>query len=347
VSRRRKRAPLGASSSTARPARPADSRPAPGWLRRLAAAIHGFTTIEIDPFALGLFRVALGAYVLVFYVMLAPSWLFYYGADGILPIAPRSWADYQPLMPLFWFERSDAFMWILLGVSMVSALLFALGILWRVAGLWLWHMNLTLLYSNAYVVNGEEQVLGLLLLFGLFLPLGASFTWRQLRDGRARRELLLGAGKVRVWALKPLQVHLVLVYLLSLPDKLSDPAWTDGTLVYYAMMAVDYARWPGLEIFAWGNAALSRVLTMFSLAVEVLVPALIWFRRFRLPCVLAAVGLHVGMGVMIEGVMMFNAAMCVAMILFLPSRRTREWLAQRLGAPDALGAQPAAPAAED
>lgn len=337
MSRRRKRAPLGASSSTVRPARPATT-PARGWPGRLAAAIHGFSTIEIDPFVLGLFRMALGAYVLLFYVMLAPSWLFYYGADGILPIAPRSWADYQPLMPLFWFERSDAFLWILHGISMVSALLFALGIWWRVAGLWLWHMNLTLLYSNAYVVNGEEQVLGLLLLFGLLLPLGASFTLRQLRDGQARREMLLGAGKVRVWALKPLQVHLVLVYLLSLPDKLSDSAWTDGTLVYYAMMAVDYARWPGLEIFAWGNAALSRVLTMFSLAVEVLVPALIWFRRFRLPCLLAAVGLHVGMGVMIEGVMMFNAAMCVAMILFLPSRRTREWLAQRLGA---LGAQPA------
>ncbi len=39
--------------------------------------------------------------------------------------------------------------------------------------------------------------------------------------------------------------------------------------------------------------------------------------------------------------MMFNAAMCVAMILFLPSRRTREWLARR------LGAQPTAPIAED
>ena len=48
-----------------------------------------------------------------------------------------------------------------------------------------------------------------------------------------------------MWAPEPLQVHLMLVYLLSVPDKLSDPAWTHGTLVYYAMMAVDYPRWPG------------------------------------------------------------------------------------------------------
>jgi hypothetical protein len=140
--------------------------------------------------------------------------------------------------------------------------------------------------------------------------------------------MLLADAKVRVWPLRALQIHLVLVYLVSLPAKLADPAWTDGTLVYYAMMATDYPRWPGVDVFAWGDAALSRVLTAASLMVEVLVPPLIWFRRLRLPCTLAAMGLHIGMGVLIEGVMMFNAAMLVAMLLFLPSRRTRTRLAR-------------------
>jgi hypothetical protein len=143
--------------------------------------------------------------------------------------------------------------------------------------------------------------------------------------------MLRADAKVRVWSLKALQVHLVLVYLLSLPDKLSDSAWTHGTLVYYAMMAPDYPRWPGLDVFAWGNAALSRVLTAFSLAVEMLVPMLVWFRRLRLPCVLAAMALHLGMAFLLEGVMMFNLAMLVGLLVFLPSRRTRHWLARRLG----------------
>jgi hypothetical protein len=325
---KRRKIPARASISTARPAQAAK----PGLPGRIAAAIHGFSTIEIDPFVLGLFRAALGVYVLLFYVMLAPSWLFYYGVDGIAPIPRGEWSSYVPLMPLFWFVRADAAMWALYAISVAAAILLALGVAWRVACLWLWHMNIALLFGNSFVVNGEEQVMSLLLLFGLFLPLGASFTLGQLCDPQRRHAMLHGAGKVRVWALKPLQVHLVLVYLLSVPDKLSDPAWTDGTLVYYAMMAVDYPRWPGLEIFAWGNAALSRVLTLFAIAAELLVPALVWFRRFRLPCVLAAMSLHVGMGVLIEGVMMFNGAMCVAMILFLPGRRTRAWLARHLGA---------------
>jgi hypothetical protein len=325
MSKRRKTAPARDSISTDRP----DTRQ--GLLRRIAAAIHGCSTIEIDPFVLGLFRAALGVYVLLFYVMLAPSWLFYYGVDGIAPIPRGEWSSYQPLLPLFWFVRADAAMWALYAISVASAILLALGVAWRAACVWLWHMNLTLLFSNPFVVNGEEQVMSLLLLFGLFLPLGASFTLRQLRDPEQRHAMLHGERKVRVWTLKPLQVHLVLVYLLSIPDKLSDPAWTHGTLVYYAMMAVDYPRWPGLDVFAWGNAALSRALTMFAIAAELLVPVLVWFRRFRVPCVLAAVSLHVGMGLLIEGVMMFNGAMCVAMILFLPSRRTRTWLARRIG----------------
>jgi Vitamin K-dependent gamma-carboxylase len=298
---------------------------------RVSSAIRRLFQLDVDPFVLGLFRVGLGAYVLLFYVMLAPSWIYYYGVGGIASCDRLDLGSYQLLSSMVWYVRSDAAMWTLYGLSVASAILLALGIRWRLALAWLWYMNLSLMYGNVYVVNGEEQVMALLLLFSLFLPLGASFTWRQLSSRKRRRAMLRADMKVRVWALKPLQVHLVLVYLLSLPDKLADSAWTHGTLVYYAMMAVDYPRWPGLDVFAWGNAALSRVLTAFSLAVELLVPMLVWFRRLRVPCVLAAMALHLGMAFLLEGVMMFNLAMFVGLLLFLPSRRTRQWLARRLG----------------
>jgi hypothetical protein len=297
--------------------------------RRVAAAIHRFAIVDVDPFVLGLFRVALALYILLFYVMLAPSWLFYYGPHGITPVEREAITSYQLLNPILWYVRSDGAMWLFYAASVPAAILLALGVWWRAALVWLWFMNLALLYTNPYVINGEEQVLALLLLFALFMPLGESFTWRQLSTRAARRAMLLAEREVRVWTLTVLQVHLMFVYLVSLPDKLADSSWRDGTLVYYAMMAIDYPRWPGIDVFAWGNAALSRVLTAFSLAVELLVPILIWFRRLRLPCIAAAMALHAGLGLLIEGVMMFNGAMMVALILFLPSRRTRTWLAAR------------------
>jgi Vitamin K-dependent gamma-carboxylase len=321
------------------------ARPAPGVLGRAAAAIHGFFELEIDPFVLGLFRASLGAYVLLFYIMLAPSWTFYYGFPSITPIDRTDTATYGVLSPLFFHMRSNAGMWVLYGVSVASAVLFALGVWWRVAGLWLWQMNVGLMVGSPFTINGEEQVMSILLLFGLFMPLGSTFTLRQLWSRERRRAMLCGDGglKVKVWALRALQLHLMFVYLISLPDKMTDDSWRNGTLVYYAMMAWDYPRWPGIEIFGWGNAALSRVLTFFALAIEVLVPFLIWFRRWRVPCVLAAMALHVGMGLLIEGVMMFNAAMLVAMLAFLPSRRTRHFVARvlRLRAPGSAVAEPA------
>ncbi|GAB4524954.1 MAG: hypothetical protein Tsb0020_43020 [Haliangiales bacterium] len=299
-----------------------------GLLGRAAGAIHGFVMFELDPFVLGLFRVALAGYLLLYYVMLAPSWLTYYGPAGISPHVALGQVDYHLFQPIFWQVQSDTVMWLLYSASLVCVVLLALGVVWRLAMAWLWYMNLTLLYGNPFVVNGEEQVLALLLLFGLFMPLGAALSVRSLR---CRGEAPAPPPKVRTWTLRALQVHLMLVYLLSLPDKLTTgPAWVDGTLVYYALMAVDYPRWPGLEIVAWGGAALSRVLTYFSLAVEALVPVFIWFRRFRLPCVLLAMSLHLGMGLFLEGVAMFNAAMLVGLILFLPSRRTRAWLSARV-----------------
>lgn len=319
-----------AEDSAAAAGAPEETAPARrhGPVRRAAAAVHRFFTIELDPFVLGAFRIALAAYLLLFYVALAPSWLLYYGPDGISPHVGMRPQDYYLLQPLIWQVKTHGTMWLLYGASIVAVLLLASGVLWRLAAVWLWYMNLSLLYGNPYAVNGEEQVLALLLLFSLFMPLGAALS---LRVRRARRAPETPPAKVRVWPLRALQIHLMLVYVLSLPDKFTTgPAWHDGTLVYYALMAVDYPRWPGVEVVSWANAALSRVLTYFAVAVEILVPVFIWFRKLRLPCTLLAMSLHLGMGFLLEGVAMFNGAMLVAMVLFLPSRRTREWLTARL-----------------
>lgn len=307
--------------------------PAPrSTLGRVAAAVHGWFDVELDPFVLGLYRVALGGFVLLFYLMIGPSWTFLYGSSGIIPIDRSAGPPDGWLSPVLFHVQSDGAMWVLYGISVACAVLFALGIWWRVAGLWLWQMNVALILGNPFAINGEEQVMSLMLLFGLLMPLGSTFTLRQLASRERRRAMLRdGDPPVKVWALRPLQLHLMFVYLVSLPDKMSDTAWRDGTLIYFAMMAMDYPRWPGIEIFAWGNAALSRVLTLYAVIVELVVPFLIWLRRLQVPCMLAAMSLHVGMGLLIEGVMMFNAAMLVALLVFLPSRRTRLLAARLLG----------------
>ena len=145
-------------------------------------------------------------------------------------------------------------------------------------------------------------------------------------------EALTRDVEVDAWPLRAMQVHLALLYLISFPLKIFvhgrlGGSWVDGTAVYYGMMATSYPRWPGLEIFAWHDAIVSRAFTWGTLGVEAVAPILIWFRRPRVVCWLALVGLHAGLALFLEGVMMFNVATVCGLLLFLPPRRTRELLA--------------------
>ena len=282
-------------------------------------AFHRFWFIRIDPFIFGPYRLCLGLCCLAFFVMLAPSWVEYYSMNGI------AYHKEPDLLHPYVFGIHG--IWLFYGLCVLAALCLVLGVFTRVAVIGLWIGMVTLAYRNPMVVNGGEQVLTILLFFSIWLPLDASCTWKQLLDAGERRKMLVGDDKVQVWSLKALQVHFVLIYLLSFPLKLSNgETWMDGTAVYYAMMAINYTRFPGLEIFAWHDAIVSKLLTYGTLFLEAVSPLVVWFRRLRVISVLSLMTLHLGLAVLFEGIMMFNLAMLVGLVLFLPSRRTRESL---------------------
>jgi len=91
-------------------------------------------------------------------------------------------------------------------------------------------------------------------------------------------------------------------------------------------MLLTFTRWPGLDIFAFANAFISRVATFSTLLIEFLFPLFVWFRKFRLWLTLGLIFLHLALFVLFEGLAMFNGAMIVAAISFLPSRRTKEFI---------------------
>ena len=298
-------------------------------LKNLSNRWHRFWFIEIDPFILGLYRFALGLFLTLDYLMLAPSWLKYYGPFGLSPDPVKSLTQYTILDPVLSYVTTDWVMWLYYAFSVFCAICLTFGLLGRLPIIWLWLSMLSMTYRNIYVQNGEDQVLGILLLFSMFLPLNASLNFKEIL---LRRKWNLGVDtKVTTWALRPLQIHFALIYALSIaPKLLYEPAWRDGTVIYYGMMSISFPQWPGLDIFTWGNAFLSRVLAFYSLLLEALFPLLVWFRKFRLPLICGAVFLQVGIGIFLSGVWVFNVVMVVALILFLPSRRTRQWLENQM-----------------
>lgn len=284
---------------------------------------HGFWFCSLDPFILGCFRFALGFVVLFLLLLLAPTWVEYYGVDGISPYPVDSWRSLGLRCPWLFRITTDTGLWAYYASNVIAAVSLLAGWLPRLASAWLWWTFVSLIFRSP-VNNGEEQVLCALLFFSMFLPLDALKLKDLMRRDRLQRALS-PRPPVEAWILTTVQIHFMLMYLLSLPSKLiSDIAWRDGTAVYYAMMAMNYPRWPGLEVFAWGSAFVSKLLTFGTIVVEGLPPLLVWARRLRTPCVLLLMGLHAGLALLLSGVTAFNVACLVGLILFLPSRRTRE-----------------------
>lgn len=318
-----------------------------GLLRRAARAWHRFWFPEVDPFVVGLFRVGLGGFLLVYYLALVPCWLEFYGPAG------NSWELVRPLgearadMPsLLLHISTPAGMWAFWWTCFGAAALLTLGWGGRLPVAWLWVANISIVFRNYGVTNAEEQVLAVYLFGGLFLPLDRALRVRAPWDppgGRPR------PAKVATWALRWIQVNVAFIYLASWPAKvLSDFAWRDGTVIYYAVGSMAFARWPGLAVMGWGGAALSRLLTLWTLAAELLFPLLVWSPRYRVPLTLSLMLLHVGIAICLEGLVAFSLGMVLGLVTFLPSRRTRELFERwsgRGGGADATAAGSGAPVA--
>ncbi len=280
-----------------------------------------FWFFEIDPFVMGLYRACLGCYLLFFYLCLAPNWLRFYGPHGMMPPLAH---PFHPLssrsLSLLNYLSTDLGMWLFYAVCIGCALCLICGVFGRIPLIWLWISNLSVQLRHLQVSNGEEQVMALLLFFSLFMPL-----YSACRIGRPK-DSAHGQDRVNGWSLRLLQTNFVLIYMISLPFKLTaDNSWWEGTAVYYAMMSMTYPRWPGLALFSWGGAIVSKCLSYYTLVIEGLFPLLVWFRRFRMPLVLGILALHLGLAIFFRALMLFNLSMAVGAILFLPSHRTRMW----------------------
>ena len=266
---------------------------------------------EIDPFVIGLFRIALGIFLAVYYFCVVRDWETFYGVNGLhYPeyMSSTGWPT------AFAWVSSEIDLWRVWGVSFTACLLLIFGLGGKLPVIWLWMMNYGILWRNLASVNSEEQIMSVVLFFAMFLPLNSA--------------LALGLknppAKVRPIGLVPLQINMALVYAISVPWKFkTDPAWVDGSAVYFATRDMLYARWPYSDLYSFGNGLVSRALSFWTLFVESTFPLLVWFRRFRLPWACFLIILHSGIGIFLSGVTFFSFGMVVGLISFLPSGRMR------------------------
>jgi hypothetical protein len=281
-------------------------------------ALRRFWFAGCDPAPAGLFRIGLGLFLVILYVALLPSWERYYGEQGVLATAPagRDWLDvYAWAGP-----RVPALLWGWLGLG--AALAFTVGFKTRLATMLLFLLELSRSHHGRFLINGEDLVVRMFLFYACFAPLHRSWSIDALRRDVASPDR--DREQPSVWPLRLMQVNFLLIYVLSLPNKLmDDEAWLTGDAVYWSIVNDMWGRWPWPSFFFDGGGALSKLATYGTIVVEGLTPWLIWSRRTRRWAIAAIVSMHLGIVVILQNVAFFSVSMIVGFLLFLTPEEAR------------------------
>lgn len=269
----------------------------------------------VDPRALGLLRLALGAITLVHVGTLAASLTTFYSDVGVLP--PSDLLAVRPdRLSLHLLSGDTRVLSALFAVHLLAAALLFLGYRTRLATFVTWLLTISLQLRNPLLNDGADALLAMMLLWGNFVPWGECLSLDvHLRRVTRRTAPVLSLGALAILLQMPL------VYVVTAMQK-NGPMWrSDFDAVYFALNNDFIASRLGVLL---GSAPLPLLkgLAIFTLAAEASIPFLLFFPgKSQAP---RLVGLGLGLALQVGFFTCFDVGIfpfvsTAALLGFLPS----------------------------
>lgn len=292
--------------------------------QRIAGKAVEFIAAPASAKPLACFRIGLAAVLLLQGLSIARNLPELYGQFGIVPrdlvesiapggiprigwlvdrLAPHGVSDMACVRTVF-----------LLYISSLACLL--IGWQTRTAAVLAWLSHLALNVSGNMSIYGVDQFANIALFYCVVFPVGQTLSM----DSNGRPETPTAWARI---ALRVLQVHLCVVYFASGIEKASGTQWWNGEAIWRAVMR------PGLGQFdlSWLASVpwLAMLLCWGTLLVELGYAFLVWPGRTRKLMVLATIGMHAGIAVMM-GLVSFAGVMIVlnAAAFLVPANPRKE-----------------------
>ncbi len=208
---------------------------------------------------------------------------------------------------------------------LVASILLTIGLWTTLAGWLVFFLTLALQRYNPAAFNGGDFILRGVLILGLALSPAGSYL--SVDAARRKNGPVSSAPLVSQGAIRFIQLHISLGYLLTVILKLRGSTWLGGTAIWYALGLEDLGRF---DVPAWIAAPpVGALLSWSTLLIELGVGVGVWLRRFRPWVLLAGIGLHLGIALVYE-IGFFSYVMIVSYLAFLPPRSTlRDYLPAR------------------
>ncbi len=223
-------------------------------LRRLHRILRDL--FSIDARCLGVLRIALALLLLTDLLLRSRFISETCTDDGLLPRdfvpAPACWMSLQML------DGSLAFQLVHFLVAGLSSLMLLIGFQTRTATILCWILTISLHARNEFILDAGDDLLRSLLFWSVFLPLGARYSLDSRRQRTAATLIVLSP------ATAALLLQFASVYFTAGWFK-TDPAWTDGTAIEYALGQTQWILPPG------------EFLRQYPAVLKLLTPAVVWF----------------------------------------------------------------------
>lgn len=219
--------------------------------------------ITIDSRALSLMRVTIGLVLVVDILCRFPYAEAFYGPNGIFPIGVfYSHTDAFGMLSLH-LIGANTWQYVLLSVELLFAILLVLGVRTQLSTAVCLILLLSAHNRNPYILQGGDDLLRLVLFWGIFLPWGRHFAYRK------PQEQVIQIQGLAVWAMV---LQVLSVYFYS--ALLKGPEWhTQFTAVSFAYR---------LESIAYPTATyllnFPELLKLFTAAAyffELLIPVIL------------------------------------------------------------------------
>lgn len=249
------------------------------------------TCYQLDLRALAFMRIGVAAIIIIDLCIRAGDLQAHYTDEGVLPVSVLKQYGWQPF---YWSVHtwSGGLTWqvVVFLIHGALALALLLGYQTRWLGFLLWLMEISLHNRNTFIGQSGDDLLRIVLFWGLFLPWDQCYALGPVR----------GVGRKQHFSIASIGYLLLIasVYFFTVNLKTS-PEWrSEGTAIYYAL-SLDQIRWP-MGTWLYQYPGLMKVLTHLVYYMEVLIPFLILLPARRQWPRLLAFGLllmlHMGIG---------------------------------------------------
>jgi hypothetical protein len=249
---------------------------------------------SLDVRSLAVFRIGLGLCLISDWLDRVPDLRAHYSDAGIVPRAALT--DPGPIT-IHFFSGEPWFQGLLVAVALVFAVALLVGYRTPLACLLSWFMLLSVHARGPELMQGGDNLLRLLLFWGIFLPLGASYALDAAEpEQRPPGPRVLTVGSVA------LILQIVQVYLFASAHKWA-PEWRDqGTAVYHALQIDYFTTRTGRFLLNYPQAL--RWLSYSTVYLEALGPVLLFLPFSPALMRLIAIGsfllFHAGLAITIE-----------------------------------------------